>query len=56
MKKENKGKLTLIIVAFAVLGMLTGVIIEEYVNQEVAIEKQNNKIQNYEMNAYMDVK
>lgn len=56
MRKESKGKLTLIIVCFAVLGLLTGVIVEQYINQEVAIERQNNRIENYEINAYVDAK
>ena len=50
MKKE---KLALIIGCFAVIGLLVGVVVKEYVNQEVAFVKQNNMKNLYETDAYM---
>lgn len=53
---NKKGKLTLILVCFAVIGLLTGLVIKEYVNQEVAIVKQQNIKNIYENDAYMRMK
>ncbi len=52
----KRGKLALIIVCFGIIGILTGVIIDQYVKQEVAIIRHENKVQINEVNAYTNLK
>lgn len=52
---NKKMKLTLIMVCFAILGALTGLVIKEYVREEVAFIKHEN-IKQIEQNGYINLK